>query len=170
MRIEPSRHYAPLRPGARVLLEADPARGRARRYLRELAETVDFGGMTIVSRRPLPVRSLVRLQLYCPPAAGDEPPFRARALVRSRRAWFGPGTMTLQFLEFEGLGARSLERCLDMVLAAAGPPLRQPATGAGRRWIAALLDQPRAAGVSGSSPTPLRVVAPAGHLTFRSLH
>jgi hypothetical protein len=163
MRIEPCRRYAPLRPGAHVLIEADPVRGRVRRYLRDLAETVDFGGMTMATPRPLPARTLVRLQLYCPPHAGDQPPIRARALVRSRRAWFGPGIMALQFLELEGLGSRSLECFLDTVLAAAGPPLRQPPSGAsaGRRWIAALLARPRAARLSGS---------PAGHPTFRGLY
>jgi hypothetical protein len=173
MQIDPTRLYPPLRPGAHVRLEADPARGHDRRYLRALAETVDFGGVTIATRRPLPVGSLVRLHLLCPSEAGDEPPFRARALVRARRAWVGRRIMALQFLEFEGLGSRSLASCLDTVLSPSGLPPGKPATGAslGRRWIAALLDRPRAADLSGRrrSPAPLRVVGAGEPSTLRSL-
>ena len=134
-------HYAPLMPGANVLLQTDPARGHDRRYLRELAETVDLGGMTITTRRPLSLGTLVRLQLSCPTQAGDEPPFRARGLVRSRRSWFGRRVMALQFLDFEDLGARSLASCMAAVLGAADPsPLPAPAGAASfRQRLGALL-------------------------------
>jgi hypothetical protein len=69
--------------------------------------------------RWLSVLQNMRLQLYSLPAAGYEPPFRARALVRTRRAWFDHRNTVLQFLEVEGLGPRSLERSLVMVLGAA---------------------------------------------------
>lgn len=115
-----ARDYPRLRRGARVLLEARLPRGPHRRYLRELADRVDFGGMTIPTPRPLPAGSLVRLWLYGPPAPGDPPPLRATALVRWRRVWLGERLMALQFLDFEGLGGRSLERCLATVLAVAG--------------------------------------------------
>lgn len=71
------------------------------------------------------------LQPLCLPAAGDEPPcrashacrasraVRARPLVRTRRAWIGHRQGALQFLAIEGLGPRSLERSLAMVLGAA---------------------------------------------------
>jgi hypothetical protein len=55
------------------------------------------------------------------PVAGYEPPFRAnraKPLVRTRRAWFGHRHTPLQFLAIEGLGPRSLERSLAMVLGA----------------------------------------------------
>jgi hypothetical protein len=67
----------------------------------------------------------MRLQPDCLPAAGDEPPFRAsracraRPLVRTRRAWIGHRHTALQFLAIAGLGPRSLERSLAMVLGAA---------------------------------------------------
>jgi PilZ domain len=111
------RDYPRLRRGARALLEAQLPRGPHRRYLRELADRVDFGGMTIATPRPLPTGSLVRLRLYAPPAPGDPPPLRATALVRWRRAWHGERLMALQFLDFEGLAGRPLARCLATVLA-----------------------------------------------------
>jgi hypothetical protein len=132
--------YAPLKPGAHVLLQADPTGDHHRRYLRELAQSIDLGGMTIATRSRLPVGSLVRLKLYAADAADDESPLRAMALVRWRHGWFGQRLTALQFLEFEGLGSRSLERCLGTVLAATHPPSRRPAAGAsaGRRWRSTL--------------------------------
>jgi len=76
--------------------------------------------MIIATPRPLPTGSLVRRRLYAPPAPGD-PPLRATALVRWRRAWLGERLMALQFLDFEGLAGRPLARCLATVLAVAGP-------------------------------------------------
>ncbi|HEV3077913.1 MAG TPA: hypothetical protein VHB47_26085 [Thermoanaerobaculia bacterium] len=136
------------------MLEADPASGHDRKYLRELAEVVDFGGMTIVTKRPLPLGRLVRLRLYGPLAAVDRPSLRARALVRSRRAWFGQRHMALQFLDFEDLGSRSLASCLAAVLLAAMPLPGKRATPAsvGRRWIAALLGGLGSAGVATEPP------------------
>jgi len=170
---DPSRSYALLRPGALIMLEGDPARGRDRRYLRELAEAVDLGGMTIVTRRPLAVGRLVRLQLYRPLAGGDRAAFRARALVRSRRAWIGQRQMALQFIDFEDLGSRSLGSCLDAVLLAATPPPGKPArlASVGRHLIAALLGRPGSAGACGRSASPPlpRVVGAGEHPPSRSI-
>jgi hypothetical protein len=157
MRLEPSGGYPPLRPGARVLVQADPAPRPARRYLRALAETVDFGGVTIAAARPLPVGSLVLLRLCFPPTTGDQAPFGARALVRSRRVWFGPPAMSLQFLEFRGLGSRSLAWCLDAMLAAPGTPCRSA--------VAVPPGRPRVAGSSLLTrwPALLRHLGPGEH-------
>jgi hypothetical protein len=172
MPADPSRQYALLRPGARVMLEADPVSGHDRKYLRELAEVVDFGGVTIVTRRPLPLGRLVRLRLYGPLAAVDRPSLRARALVRSRRAWFGQRHMALQFIDFEDLGSRSLASCLAAVLLAAMPlpGTRAARASAGRRWIAALLGGLGSAGVGNRIASPPRLTAAGGgqHATSRS--
>jgi hypothetical protein len=167
MRTKPSGGYLPLRPGARVLLQADPAPRQSQRYLRALAETVDFGGVTIAASRRLPVGSLVLLRLCFPPTAGDQAPFGARALVRSRRAWFCPTTISLQFLEFHGLGSRSLARCLDAILAAPaapGTPCRSAvAVPPGRPRVARLHLLAR------WRPALLRHLGPGERPTLRSL-
>jgi hypothetical protein len=103
--------------GARVFFRAEPGGREEQRYLLGVAENASFGGMFIATPHPLPPGTVVKLQLHGRDRDSPGGPLCARALVRWRRVWRRPQGMGVQFVEFSGLGERSLSSWLEALLA-----------------------------------------------------
>jgi PilZ domain len=118
MAYESRSDYRLLAYGAQVFYRCERATAPEQRYLLALAEDVSMGGLFIGTHYPPRPGTVVRLHLY----AGDDhahlSPLTAKAIVRWRRAWGRQRGMGVQFLEFEGLGARRLESWMETLLAA----------------------------------------------------
>ena len=110
------RLYPRVRMGVRISYRPVDLAANARRYLAGIAEGLSLGGLFLPARQPFPEGSVVSLRFY-PPEGADPRPLSAKAVVRWRRCWTRPRGMGLQFVEFEGLGARRLAAWLDLVLA-----------------------------------------------------
>lgn len=119
-RPEDRRRYRRVAAGVRVVYHGTPLERRERDYLEGVAEDLSLGGMYLATRDPFPPGSLVWLEFQPRPRAGEpdtaEPPIRAKAVVRWRRRWRKPRGMGLEFVEFEGLGERTLAAVLERLL------------------------------------------------------
>jgi hypothetical protein len=108
--------YRSILPGTEVVCRAAPVRPRDRHYLVGVAENLSLGGLFLSTRHPLPVGTVVLVDVY-PGKGADRAPFSARAIVRWRQLWREPRGMGLQFLEFTNLEQRPMSELLDQALA-----------------------------------------------------
>jgi hypothetical protein len=107
--------YRSILPGTQVVCRAAPVRPQDRHYLVGVAENLSLGGLFLSTRHPLPVGTLVMLDVY-PGEGADRAPCSARAIVRWRQRWREPRGMGLQFLEFTNLAHRPIPELLDQAL------------------------------------------------------
>jgi hypothetical protein len=91
--------------GARI--RTAPVDKMTRDYLRDIAAEHTLGGFFLPTSRPLPAGTFVSCEFSVGERAARQI-IRARAVVRWRRRWFGRRGMALDFVEFDGLGAREL--------------------------------------------------------------
>jgi PilZ domain len=109
-------NYRAIIPGAAVFYRVENVPVAEVTYRLGMAENVSLGGVFIGSRHPLRPGTAVRLQLFSPADPDHAPAVHARGVVRWRQLWREPRGMGIQFLEFEGLGARALESWLATIM------------------------------------------------------
>ena len=115
--------------GGRVFFRRDEVRGFDRDYEEGTGEDLSEGGMFVATRAPMPVGTVLRMQILIPHEIPSEPPVTARAMVRWQGLLKdGPHGMGVQCLAFKGIGELRLNVWLETILAA-----EPAAAGAGAR-------------------------------------
>lgn len=102
--VKEHRDYRRLPSNINVRVAHEPMDKETRDYLTAVAENFGEHGVFIATDRPLPVGTIVVIELNLESEDLNREPVRAKAVVRWRNRWRNPRGMGLLFIEFEGLG------------------------------------------------------------------
>jgi hypothetical protein len=85
-------------------------------YFQGVAEDCGLSGMFLATDHLMPKGSVVSLKFQFRDANGEEVSIQAQAVVRWLQRFRRPKGMGLEFFEFNGLGDRDFEQCLQQLL------------------------------------------------------
>lgn len=109
------RKYPRVRTSVRVWFRKEHINGEARDYLLGIAGNCGLGGMFLQTDQLLSMDDIVHLKFEIETAPETLSTIRARTVVRWVRRLISPLGMGLEFIEFEGLGERTLAEWTELL-------------------------------------------------------
>ncbi len=85
-------------------------------YFQGVAEDCGLSGMFLATDHLMPKGSIVTLNFQFRDNDGEKVTIQAQAVVRWAQRFRKPRGMGLEFFEFNGLGERNFEQCLEQLL------------------------------------------------------
>lgn len=85
-------------------------------YFQGVAEDCGLSGMFLATEHLMPKGSIVTLNFHFRDSDGEQVAIQAQAVVRWTQRFRKPRGMGLEFFEFNGLGDRDFEQCLEQLL------------------------------------------------------
>lgn len=85
-------------------------------YFQGVAEDCGLSGMFLATDHLMPKGSIISINFQFVDGKGEKVTIQAQAVVRWVQRFLGPKGMGLEFFEFNGLGDRNFEECLEQLL------------------------------------------------------